>query len=396
MARRRRPPRTVAQPMSYAQLLQLANDLVRGASTPEKQAIERERTRLDQRSRQQQAAISGYNGATADMLGENAQQFGQVVDQASGLSGALGAGYAAALKMGAGGTEGAVNADMAKIGAAPIESQAGNAADAVFGIASGIPGRSFAEEGAAMKTHALNMPGIARAQGRDQLSRHLYEVNEDDAELGSRLVDVDAKALASRPEILMKLLESERGYGLDVQENSRANTAANVNSNYIRAQTAALVAELTGSYDGKLTPKARAIIAEITGVDPVTGATVPSGNDDDPAEARADAVAAREDAFAKVPDTADLFIRQNLIGKKVPNPDYNPNRMGSEKEITVTPAWGASRKRLFDHLWPQLSRYASKSGKAKLQNRLYKLVDKALAAAGIERSATPTPLPQGD
>lgn len=401
MARRRNPPRSVAAPMSYAELVRLATQLAGNQTAAERAQIERERSRADDRASATTQAITGYDKALGGILSENAREFGGVVDQAQGVSGALAKGYADALKMQAGGTESAANAALGKIGAAPLEGKADAAGEALFGLAGTIPGRSFAEEGAAMKTTALNVPNIVARRGSDQIARAGFQAGEQDEEFAERLIDLAGRQGGVRQELLLKLLQGERDFGLARSENARANRAAAANERYTRTQIAAMTAELTGEFGGKLTPKARSIIAEITGYDPITGkptaattAALTDAEEDaagDAAANRAKAISEREDAFAKMTNEADLFIRQNLVGKKVPNPALDDpgltrfEKSNLPKEIEVKPEWGPARKALFDFLWPQVSRYASGGGKEKLRRRLYEIVDKALTNAGITK-----------
>lgn len=228
-----------------------------------------------------------------------AGQVQTVWNNAASQSADFARGFSDALRAQLGESAAEANTVASQFGQQGVVDSSTQAADALYGASGYVPARSLAASGAGFASAAAMLPATALSQG------NLYAADRraDTRELLAKLDEEIAKAKVNRGEYLQKGLEYQAGVQGDLFDR------------YIRSRAQAASEQALGL-------DVRETVAEITGVDPVTGqptADVVEEKKDaaaKKAENRAKAVKRAQDALTKSSNSASVWLKQQT-GKKV-------------------------------------------------------------------------------
>jgi hypothetical protein len=350
---------------SDADLLAEARRIVEGELTPSRQEIGRLRESETARFGQESQNIQGYAQASAELQRPIGPQVQAGYTQAAGQTADFAKGFSIGMQAELSGNTEAINAELAKHGAPAGQmldpAKATMASDVLYGTSGAIPATSLAREGAAFGAAASFLPQTALERGRIDLANATRESTTRTKEFDRLIADLEAR----RPGLVSDALRELRGE--QVQRR-----AAYTNEQYLL---------------GKGGLEARETIADITGVDPVTGrptAAAQTATEKAAAKKRAASqkgVNAREDAFAAA--RGGVFEDAKGFVSEKTNNDPLAGLPGHPAKVKVRTPYRQAYQSLWNQYAPTLLRYATPAGKSALKKRIKQMIDQALAAQGI-------------
>lgn len=301
-------------------------------------------------------------GGLAGVLQPIAGQVSDIWNNAANQSASFAQGFSDALRGMIGQEAQGSNELASHFGQAGVEDVSQQAGDALYGAGGYVPARSLAASGAGFASAAAMLPATARLQGGLLASQRRADTQEELA----RLADKIAEAKAGRGKYFLQSLQDQRSYQNTLFDNAlraRAQSLYEQNMNFDNTVSGA------GVYTDPTTGKpVRAGYA----YNPTTGRVERIPTPPKPVAAGAEkkeAASNREKAFSQARKEIFDDAAQLKSGGRY---DFNAPQID----------YATARTNLFNkHMG--LLRFASKNGKKALRIRLLKIIDEALAAAGI-------------
>lgn len=279
------PVQPYAGYLSPAQRLALARQEAQAGLLPSLQANARARQQAIEDARNQAAAAKSAYAALAQIQAGIAPQIGNTYGQAADRQAAYGRGFSGSVGATLDQSAAAANALLAKNGSPQqIASQGQSARDVLYGLGGYSPASVLNAQGSAFESAARNLPAQSVGLGVDASKAAALKGQDSVKQLLGRLMDLNAQ----RPGLVSRAM-------------------AGINDQQSNAYAQAIQAEY-------LRNTLRTSEAGLLGVDPVTGrptvaaAGAAAGAKGKKAEARAKAIARRNDAMVTALDEAQTYV----------------------------------------------------------------------------------------
>lgn len=411
-------PTQITSTTPVSSIQDLARTLVEGSVLPQQQAIERERQMAEQRAQARAQTLQGFGQAQANFLQGIAPQTEQTFQAAAGMTSAAAKGFSDGMRMALGESAGEANQLLAQQGSPQRVEVGEGAADVLFGLGGFIPSSTLAREGAAFTAAAQRLPATALGVAGQDAARALAEGEKEQGVFGQQLIDLAAQIPSLQTQTVQSLLEfqeqirqfdvqarqsrteGDRNFWLEQKQLKLQQAAAALNAEALGLEKKQVEAALTGAIP-KGFPGAGGPTFE-TQLEAAEAAAAA-------AKAKADAVSARqkvrekrsgkqrearrnrESSLLEARETAFKRARDLYEGETIenPNPRYKGDLLTPNEPKAITrvrrPSYQDALDNIMRELWPEISRFASKSSKAALRRRLLKHVRDALSVAGFRR-----------
>lgn len=400
---------TGTTPVSSIQ--ELAQTLVEGSVLPQRQAIERERQLAQERAQARAQTLRGFGQAQAEFLEGIAPRTEQTYQAAAGATSAFGKGFSDGLKMALGESAGEANALLEQQGSPQRVEGGEGAADVLYGLGGFIPASTLNREGAAFTAAAQRLPATQIGVSGQQAARALAEGEQEQEVFGQQLIDLAAQIPSLQAQTVQRLLEfqeqirqfdvqarqsrteADRNFWLEQKQLKLQQAAAALNAEALGLEKKQVEAALTGAipkgFPGAGGPTFE---TQLEAAEAASKATKVRGERQEKRRGRQrEARRNRESSLLEVRETAFERARALYEGETIenPNPRYKGDLLTPNEPKTITrvrrPSYQDALDNIMRELWPEISRFANKSGKSALRRRLLKHVRDALRVAGFRR-----------